>query len=402
MTQPLQGMTVLDLSRLLPGPMCSLHLLDMGARVIKVEDTGLGDYTRSMGMPPGMVSPAFHVLNRGKESISVDIRQPQGRAILLDLVKQADVVLESFRPGVLAKLGLSYQQLRDVNPRLVMCSISGYGQTGPWADKAGHDMNYCATAGVLDQCGGAGEAPSLSNFQIADLAGGALSAAMAILAGLVGRLRHNEGCYLDVSMTDCTFANHVIPLATMNLMGNALPRGQDMLTGARPCYSVYATADGKYMAVGALEKKFWTQLCAVVERPEWEARYLDMGKAAEQLRSEVAALFAAQEQAHWRTVFADHDCCVTPILSVADAFQHPQLLAREMVQHIITQQNQRLLCPASPIKWGGEGSSALPGPLHGQHTPHILADLQYSESEIEQWQAQGMIRCADARCSTAV
>lgn len=396
MTQPLQGITVLDLSRLLPGPMCSLHLLDMGARVIKVEDTGLGDYTRSLGMPPGMVSPAFHVLNRGKESISLDIRQPQGHALLLDLVKQADVVLESFRPGVLDKLGLSYEQLREVNPQLVMCSISGYGQTGPWADKAGHDMNYCATAGVLDQCGGAGQAPSLSNFQIADLAGGALSAAMAILAGLVGRLRHNEGCYLDVSMTDCTFANHVIPLASMNLMGKAMPRGQDMLTGARPCYSVYATADGKYMAVGALERKFWSQLCAVLERPDWEARYMDMGKAAEQLRSEVAALFASQDQAHWRAVFAEHDCCVTPILSVQEAFQHPQLLAREMVQHITTQQKQRLVCPASPIKWGNQVSECPPGPLQGEHTHSILTDLQCAKSDIEQWQQQGIIQCAAA------
>ena len=177
MALPLEGMTVLDLSRLLPGPMCSMHLRDMGARVIKVEDTKAGDYTRFMGMPKGMVSPAFHILNRGKESISLDISHVEGHALLLRLVEKTDILLESFRPGVMTRLGLSYEALKAINPKIVVCSISGYGQTGPWAEKAGHDMNYCATAGVLEQMGEAHGAPVLGNFQIADLAGGSLSAA---------------------------------------------------------------------------------------------------------------------------------------------------------------------------------------------------------------------------------
>ncbi|WP_430461844.1 CaiB/BaiF CoA transferase family protein [Thalassolituus sp. LLYu03] len=400
MTQPLAGMTVLDLSRLLPGPMCSLHLQDMGARVIKVEDTGAGDYTRSLGMPKGFTSPAFHILNRGKESISLDLTHPDGHQVLLKLVAEADILLESFRPGVMKKLGLSYERLQAVNPKLVMCSISGYGQTGPWAEKAGHDMNYCATAGILDQVGEANGAPVLSNFQIADLAGGSLSAAMAILAAVVGCLRHGHGSYLDISMTDCAFANNVIPLAAMNLMGKALPRGQDMLTGARPCYGVYRTADNQFMAVGALEQKFWQQVCEVLNKPEWLSRYHDMGTKADALRAEVAELFASQPQSHWRDVFAGTDCCVTPVLTPQQAFEHPQLLAREMVQVLTTTQGHKLRCPATPFTFQNseqaveKSVSTQPGPEQGAHTLSVLRSLNISDQQLHQWLDTGVIRQA--------
>lgn len=393
MTLPLEGMLVLDLSRLLPGPMCSMHLRDMGARVIKVEDTGAGDYVRTMGMPRGMISPAFDILNRGKESISIDITTPAGHEILMDLIKQADVLLESFRPGVMDRLGLSYDKLKGANPHIVVCAISGYGQTGPWANKAGHDMNYTATAGILDQCGEAGGAPTLSNFQIADLAGGALSGAMAILAGLVGRLRNGEGCYLDISMTDCAFANNVIPLSVMNLAGRTLARGEDMLTGERPCYSLYATADGKHMAVGSLEAKFWAQVCDTLGHPEWKERYTDKGEQAEQLRAEVAAVFASQPQSHWRDVFADTDCCVTPILKLEEAFEHPQLLAREMVQVLTNQAGLQLRCPAPAINFTGQKELINePGPAQGQHSKDILNELNYAAQDIEEFIQQGVLR----------
>ena len=401
MALPLEGMLVLDLSRLLPGPMCSLHLREMGARVIKIEDTGAGDYVRSLGMPEGVVSPAFDILNRGKESIALDIRTPAGYQILVELIKKADVLLESFRPGVMQRLGLDYTSLKAINPALVVCAISGYGQSGPWADKAGHDMNYTATAGILDQCGEAGGAPALSNFQIADLAGGALSAAMAILAALVGRLsaqlrgEPGEGSYLDISMTDCAFANNVIPLTRMNLAGKTAPRGDDMLTGERPCYSVYATGDGKYMAVGALEAKFWARMCDTLEQPQWKARYSDKGAQAEQLRQEVAALFASQPQSHWRDLFDDSDCCVTPILTLEEAFDHPQLLAREMVQVLTNQAGQKLRCPAPAIAYASDGQKHIiqqPGPAQGQHSRAILAELNYTRNDIQQWLDQGVLR----------
>lgn len=391
--QPLEGMTVIDLSRLLPGPMCSMHLVDMGARVIKVEDTKAGDYSRFMGMPKGLISPAFHILNRGKESISVDMSTIDGLSIVKHLIRESDIVLESFRPGVMDKLGLSYDVIKSLNPKTVVCSISGYGQTGPWADKAGHDMNYCATAGVLDQVGESGGAPTLGNFQIADLAGGSLSAAMAILAGVVGSLRHGRGSYLDISMTDCTFAHNVITMASMNLMGKSLPRGQDMLTGARPCYGIYKTADDRYMAVGSLEEKFWQTVCDVMQHPEWKSRYWDMGKKADELRAEVAAVFAEQTQDYWRDLFADQDCCVTPILAPHEAFTHPQILAREMVQELKTQSGMTIKCPAPPITYTDKKIvSEQEGPQQGQHTQSILTELQYQEEHIQQWINNGIIR----------
>lgn len=393
---PLSGITVLDLSRLLPGPMCSLHLQDMGARVIKVEDTGAGDYARTLGMPPGYTSPAFHIMNRSKESISLDLSTSEGLEIFKQLVKKADVVLETFRPGVMDKLGISYAALKEVNPQIIVCSISGYGQTGPWAHKAGHDMNYCATAGILEQVGNANEAPALGNFQIADLAGGTLSAAMAILAAIIGCLQNNEGCHLDVSMTDCAFANHVIPLANMAVFKKTHPRGKDMLTGSRPCYSLYKTADGLYMAVGALEKKFWEQVCDLLEREDWKKRYNDMGPKAEELRGEVAAVFASKTQNEWRDFFAESDCCVTPVLSPEKAFEHPQLLARDMVKEIKTPQGFNIKCPNTPFRFNGQQPEAVKndglGPEQGQHSLNILQELKFSEEQIQQFLSANVIR----------
>lgn len=398
---PLSGITVLDLSRLLPGPMCSLHLQDMGARVIKVEDTGAGDYARTLGMPPGYISPAFHIMNRSKESMSIDLSTGEGVAIFKQLVKKADVVLETFRPGVLDKLGIGYETLKQVNPQIIVCSISGYGQTGPWANKAGHDMNYCATAGILEQMGNAGEAPALGNFQIADLAGGTLSAAMAILAAIIGRLKNNEGCYLDVSMTDCAFANHVIPLANMAVFKKTHPRGKDMLTGGRPCYSVYKTKDDLYMAVGALENKFWEQVCDLLDREDWKKRYNDMGPKAEELRGEVAAVFASKTQDEWRDFFAESDCCVTPILSPEKAFEHPQLLAREMVREIKTPHGFNIKCPKTPFMYNGKKPDAVKGdglaPEQGQDTVKILQELNFTEEQIQQFLTTNVIRQQGAK-----
>ena len=393
MTLPLNGMTVLDLSRLLPGPVCSLHLQDMGARVIKIEDTGAGDYIRTLGMPAGMISPVFHILNRGKESVSLDLTAADGHNLLLKLVAQADIVLESFRPGVMKKLGLDYAHLREINPGLVMCSITGFGQTGPWAQKAGHDMNYCAISGVLEQMGNAGEAPALGNFQIADLAGGALSAAMSILAAVIGSLRHGEGSYLDISMTDCTFAHHIIPLAQLNISGKTQPRGQDMLTGARPCYSLYETADKRYMALAALEKKFWDQACVILGRPDWQAHYYDAGRQADALKTEVAALFASQPQHYWRELFADSDCCVTAVLTPAEAFEHPQLMAREMITQLKISAQQTLRIPSPVFSFNGEKARVNnAGPAQGEHTLSVLRSLGLHETQINAWLEQGIIR----------
>jgi len=258
--KPLSGIRVLDLTRLLPGPVATLHLADMGADVVKIEDTEAGDYARVMGRvretgnpgaPP--MSDFFRLVNRNKRAMRLDLKQPQGREVFLRLAKDADVVVEGFRPGVMAKLGVGYDALAAVNPRLVYCSITGYGQDGPYADRAGHDINYIGYAGVGDQIGTA-DAPVVPNFQIADLLGGALTPVMGILAALIDARSSGRGRHVDVAMTDAVLAHAILPLLGFLEHGKTPARGSGMLDGGLPCYNVYRTRDGLWMAVGALER----------------------------------------------------------------------------------------------------------------------------------------------------
>jgi len=321
----LSGLTVLDLSRLLPGPFCSLYLAQLGATVIKIEEPGTGDYARSLS--PEM----FALVNRGKKSITLDLKKPEDVARLHALVKTADVLLESFRPGVMDKLGCGYAALKAINPRLVFCALTGYGHDGPWRLHAGHDINYCGYAGVLDQTGAADTAPAMSGFQIADLAGGALTAALGIVAAALGAKASGEGCFVDAAMLDGTLALQATTLSTLRALGNASPRGGDMLTGALPNYAVYETADGKHMAMGALEHKFFVAFCAAVGRPDLAKRPLAPGKAGEALRAEITALFKTKTRDEWAALLANADCCVTPILTPAEALNTEQAKARGLM-----------------------------------------------------------------------
>ncbi|MGH8482486.1 MAG: CaiB/BaiF CoA transferase family protein, partial [Nevskiaceae bacterium] len=253
-TNPLlSGVRVLDLSRLLPGPFCSLYLAQLGAEVIKIEEPGGGDYARES-------RELFAQVNRGKKSVTLDLRQAADVAKFKELVATADIVLESFRPGVMDRLGCGYEELRRINAKLVYASLTGYGQTGPYRDWAGHDLNYLAIAGALDQFGNAGGGPAQINLQVADLAGGGLTCVIGILAALHGARASGAGSFVDVSMTDGSAAMQVIALASLREHGRSFPRGADILSGALPNYSVYKCRDGKYLAVGALEPKFLKRL----------------------------------------------------------------------------------------------------------------------------------------------
>lgn len=385
---PLAGLRVLDLTRLLPGPVATLHLADLGAEVIKIEDTGAGDYARTMseGAAPGEDSYFFRVVNRNKYGLRLDLKQAAGVEVFLRLAREADVIVEGFRPGVVDKLGIGYAAVRAVNPRVVYCAITGYGQDGPWCDRAGHDINYVATAGVLDQIGSAGGPPVLPNFQIGDLLGGAMTAVAGILTALLAARASGEGRYVDVSMTDAVFAHAYTPLLATLARGRPLPRGEDGLSGALPGYGIYATEDGRHLAVGALEPKFWRLFCAALGRSDLESRGQDPA-AAKALRAEVAAIIAARPLSHWQAVFADVDCGVTPILSLDEALDHPQLRARGMVVEAggLTQF-------APPFKLSGfDFSIRRPAPRPGADNRDLLRQAGYDEGGIAALEAAGVV-----------
>ncbi len=319
----LAGVRVLDLSRLLPGPLCTLYLAQMGAEVIKIEEPG-GEYAR--GMPE-----LFAQVNRGKKSVTLDLRKPDHVAKFKALVPDADVVVESFRPGVMERYGCGYEELRKLNPRLVYAALTGYGQNGPYRDLAGHDTNYLSLAGVLDQTGAEGAAPAPCNVQIADVAGGSLNCVIGILAALFGARASGVGTFVDVAMLDGALALQVSALAALRTLGHSNPRGTDTFTGGLPNYNIYECADGKHLALGALEPKFFAKLCAAVNRPDLAGKPLLPGTAGAGLRAELAALFRTRTRDDWAQSLLFTDACVTPVLTVEEALNNEQVKVRGMV-----------------------------------------------------------------------
>lgn len=380
--QALAGIRIVDLTRLLPGPLCTQHLAELGAEVIKVEELDGGDYARR-GLGAGSAGNGyFETVNRGKRSLALDLKQPSGRALFLRLAATADVVVEAFRPGVAARLGIGYEDLRPANRRLVYCSITGYGQQGPLAARAGHDVNYCGYAGVLAQTGPAGGAPVIPAFQIADLAGGTLTATTAILAALVGAQRRGEGCHLDVAMADSVLANSVFALTQS---AAAQRPGQGPLTGGLPCYAVYRTADSRYFALGALEEKFWARFCAAVGHPEWVALHGAEGEDRESLRAALAALFRSRTREHWTQLLEPADCCASPVLEFAEALRHPQFRDRG----VVIEREGRVL--GLRLRFGSEARPAAAAPALGEHTRAVLREIGCSEREIESLREQGVV-----------
>lgn len=358
---PLAGVRVLDLTRLLPGPLGTMHLADLGADVIKIEDTGAGDYA----------SAAVRALvNRNKRAIRIDLKHADGVDTLLRLCREADVLVEGFRPGVMQRLGVGYEAVAAVNPRIVYCSISGFGQTGPLRDMPGHDLNYTALAGVADQIGNAA-GPALSNLPLADLLGGTMTAVAGILAALFDVQRSGRGRHVDIAIADGVLAHAVLPLAGWHQHGQVPQVGQSALTGALACYGFYRTADDRQVAVGALEPKFWDDLCRTLERPDLVPLHRSGDAATEEgLRAELAAIFGARPLAHWRSLFHDGVGCVTPVLRVDEALEHPHFLARGMRVAVDGAAPLQFGCP---IKMTGfSPSDPRPAPRAGEHTEEIL------------------------------
>lgn len=317
---PLAGVRILDLSRYLPGPFLTRILCDLGAEVFKVEAPG-GDSLRwvppMVEGPEGAIGAAFGSVNAGKMSIVLDLRKPEGRAVLHAMVPEVDVLVENFRPGVLARFGLDDAALERLNPRLITCSLSGFGQTGTHALRAGHDLNYMARAGVLGLCGPSDGPPAVPGAQFADLGGGALPAAIGVLAALIERGQTGRGRRLDVSLTRGALALGAIALS--GAAGQVEPRGAGFLTGGLASYRCYRTADGRYLAVGALEPEFFVTFCAGIGRPELGTAGFAMGADAETVAAAIAARLAEEPLAHWLEVFEGQDVCVDPVLDPYEA-----------------------------------------------------------------------------------
>jgi alpha-methylacyl-CoA racemase len=392
---PLSGIRVLDLTRLLPGPMCTLYLADLGADVIKIEDTAAGDYARSLATSPGATAPRmtawYRAINRNKRSLAVDLKRADGHAAFIALARNADVVVEGFRPGVVHALRVDDETIRAINPRVVYCSLSGYGQTGPRAAEAGHDVNYLGYAGVLEHTGARGGPPALANLQIADLLGGAATAAIGILGALLGAQRQGEGRYIDVAMADAVLANQIVALGSLDDTGAVAPRGDDLLTGGVPCYGVYETRDGRWLAVGALEAKFWRLLCDALSRPDLVPLQFATGDEGERVRAALAAIFRTRTRDEWSACFANVDCCVTPVLTFDEALADPQFAARGMVHRRPDGARQY----APPFTFA---PSAFPitrdAPRQGEHSRDVLREAGYTDTAIDALIEAGSVRTA--------
>lgn len=331
MSGPLSSLKVLDFTTLLPGPYATMLLADMGAEVVRVESPDRMDLARVMPPHDGGVSTAHAYLNRGKDSIALNLKEPEAVAAVKALLPEFDIVVEQFRPGVMARLGLDYDSLKALKPDLIYCSITGYGQTGPYKDRAGHDINYLSLAGVSSYSGRREQGPPPLGIQVADVAGGSHHAVMGILAAVIHRQSSGEGQHVDVSMTDAAFSLNAMSGAAWLAGGHEPEPEAEMLNGGA-FYDYYRTADNRWLSVGSLEPAFTKQLCAAIGQPKLASLGLSpKPEHQQQLRAALTTAIAEKTLAQWQSVFDELDACVEPVLTLGEACDHPQLQARDMI-----------------------------------------------------------------------
>ncbi|WP_447752009.1 CaiB/BaiF CoA transferase family protein [Pseudomonas nicosulfuronedens] len=392
MNGPLASLKVLDFSTLLPGPFASLLLADMGAQVLRVESPTRMDLVRVLPPHVDGTSASHAYLNRNKRCIALDLKQAQAVEVVKQLVQEYDIVLEQFRPGVMDKLGVGYEALKAINPKLIYVSITGYGQTGPLRDRAGHDINYLALAGVASYTGRRESGPLPLGVQLADIGGGSLHGVMGLLAAVIHRQQTGEGQQVDVSMTDCAFSLHGMAGAGY-LAAGVEPEMEALALNGGSFYDYYRTRDGRWFSVGSLEPQFMQQFCAAIGRPELAARGLSPKPDDQQaLKREIAIEFEKQDFAQWQERFAALDACVEPMLSLAEAVEHPQLRERGVVTQVPNGKGGEQRQMACPIRF----SAGLPEPRHigaalGAHTAEVMAELGYSSEQVQALKAAKVI-----------
>lgn len=405
---------LLDLTRLLPGPYASFLLSNLGIEVIKIEEPGRGDYLRSY--PPFLngESVFFQTINCGKKSLALNLKHAEGREIFKRLVQESDVLLEGFRPGTMEKLGLSYAELSKINPNLIFCSLTGYGQEGPWSNKAGHDLNYLALSGLLGLMARRNDRPVIPAIPIADLVGGTL-AALAIVSALLARQAGGSGQYIDLAMLDGLLSWLSWPLAEFRTTGSVARGGEGLLSGGVVCYNVYRTKDNRYLTLAALEEKFWAQFCQATGKPELLPEQFAPAIDGEPVYESLKALFAGRTMEEWLELDSHGDLCLAPVLEIPEVLDHPQVKARGVTEtfggvllnsHLLDQPqvqargatetfgrvffDSHLMDPPE-AKARGVTEATLTSPRLGQHTAELLANLGYTAEQIRELREKGVI-----------
>ena len=388
----LTGIKVLDLTRLLPGPYCTLMMADYGAEVIKVEEPETGDYIRWRKPAINGIGARHLTINRNKKSVELNLKSVEGREIFKRLAMESDVIIESFRPGVMNRLGIGYEEISKLNEGIIYCSLTGYGQTGPYSKLPGHDINFVGYSGILGLIGEKDGKPVIPGVQIADLGGGALMALSAITMALLHKEKTGKGQYIDVSMLDGAITWLYAAASDYFASGTVPERGKNRLDGHFAFYNVYETKDNKFLSVGAAEKKFWIELCELVGKPEWIDLHEGPEEVQQCLKQEMAELFKQQNQQYWLDLLQTKDTCVGPIYDLNQLYEDPQIIEREMfttMQHPTAGKIQQI---GFPIKFSETpGEIYAHSPMLGEHTEEILLQIGYSKENILSLEENGVI-----------
>jgi crotonobetainyl-CoA:carnitine CoA-transferase CaiB-like acyl-CoA transferase len=369
-----------------------MMMADLGAEVVKIEDTVQGDYLRWMPPYADGAGTKYAALNRNKKSASINLKDPRGRDLFLKLTEIYDVVVDGFRPGVLDKLGVGYEAAAALNPKIIYCSLTGYGGTGPYANRAGHDINYIGYAGVLGLTGPRGGKPVPPGIQAGDI-GGALNALIGILAALHERSRSGRGQRVDVSLADSAFAMLAMVVADQQ-GGEPQTRGETRLAGGAPCYNTYEASDSEYICIGAIEPKFFKEFCRLAGREDLEVYHFGAGKDRDHLEKELTALFKSRTRAEWLELLERADVCVGPVNTVEQALRDPQLLAREMLVEVPTGKGGSLRATGLPFKLSRTPGIArpAPAPAHGGDTAAVLAEIGVDDQQLNDLLQSGTVK----------